>query len=145
VGLAKKDVARLSVTYGHGIQNYMNDAPVDVAPTLTVNPRKPVDGEALPVLGVVAFLDHYWSDRWSTTVGYSMLNIENNRFQTADSFHRGHYALGNLLFYPAKNVMTGAEFQWGRRENFADGFVFDDYRVQVSARYNFDFKLGGAK
>jgi hypothetical protein len=143
IGLAKKDVVRMSVTYGHGIQNYMNDAPVDVAPTLTGIARTPVGGEALPVLGVVAFIDHYWSERWSSTLGYSMLNIENNAFQPANSFHRGHYALGNLLFYPAKNVMTGAEFQWGRRENFADGFIFDDYRVQVSARYNFDFRLGG--
>jgi hypothetical protein len=41
--------------------------------------------------------------------------------------------------------MTGAEFQWGRRDNFADGFSYDDYRIQVSARYNFDFKLGKPK
>jgi hypothetical protein len=39
--------------------------------------------------------------------------------------------------------MTGAEFQWGRRENNTDGFTFDDYRIQISARYNFDYKLGG--
>jgi hypothetical protein len=146
VPLAKKDVIKLSATYGHGIQNYMNDAPVDVAPTPTTNPRTPIEGEPLPVFGMVAFLDHYWSDRWSSSVGYSMLNIENNSVQAANSFHRGHYGLANLLFYPAKNVMTGGEFQWGRRENFADGFTFDDYRIQFSARYNFDYKLlGGAK
>ena len=55
-----------------------------------------------------AFLDHYWSDRWSTTAGYSMIDIDNEPTQAANAFHiRGHYALGNLLFYPAKNVMMG--------------------------------------
>jgi hypothetical protein len=145
IGLGKKDVVKLSATYGHGIENYMNDAPVDVAPSLVPNLRTPITGDALPVFGLVAFYDKYWSDRWSTTAGYSMLNIENTGTQVPSSFHRGHYALANLLFYPAKNVMTGGEFQWGRRENFADGFTFDDYRIQFSARYNFDYKLGGAK
>jgi hypothetical protein len=145
VPVAKKDVIKLSATYGRGIQNYMNDAPVDVAPVLTTNLRTPVAGEAIPVFGMVAFYDRYWSERWSTSIGYSMLNMENVATQTPDSFHRGHYGLANLLFYPVKNVMTGAEFQWGRRDNFRDGFMFDDYRIQFSAKYNFDYKLGGTK
>jgi hypothetical protein len=145
IPLAKKDVIKLSATYGHGIENYMNDAPVDVAPSLVPNLRTPVTGDALPVFGMVAFYDKYWSERWSSTIGYSMLNIENTGTQVPSSFHRGHYGLANLLFYPTKNVMTGGEFQWGRRENFADGFIFDDYRIQFSAKYNFDYKLGGAK
>ena len=29
-----------------------------------------------------------------------------------------------------------------RRENFKDGFSVDDYRVQFSSRFNFDFHLG---
>jgi hypothetical protein len=49
------------------------------------------------------------------------------------------------LYYPVKDVMTGAEFQWGRRQNFADGWVYDDSRVQLSFRYNFSFKFGGDK
>ncbi len=145
VPLAQKDVLKLSVLYGNGIQNYMNDAPVDVAPKLQANPRTPIDGVPLPVLGIVAFYDRYWSDHWSTSVGWSMVDIDNTPLQTPDAFRRGHYALGNLLYYPAKNVMTGLEVQWGRRENNIDGFTFDDYRIQLSARYNFDFSLGGAK
>ena len=51
--------------------------------------------------------------------------------------HRGHYALTNLLFYPTDNMMIGGELQWGRRENFLDGFKSDDFRIQFSFRYNF--------
>ena len=32
VGVSKKDTIKMSVVYGHGIENYMNDAPVDIAP-----------------------------------------------------------------------------------------------------------------
>jgi hypothetical protein len=40
-------------------------------------------------------------------------------------------------------VLIGGEFQWGKRENFSDGFSFNDYRVQFSFKYNFSYKIGG--
>jgi hypothetical protein len=123
----------------------MNDAPVDIAPKITTNPHRPLTGDPLPVLGIVAFYDKYWSERWSTSIGYSLVNIDCVPLQLPDSFRRGQYGLVNLLFYPVKNAMMGAEFQWGRRQNFADGWIYDDYRVQFSARYNFSFKFGGNK
>jgi hypothetical protein len=72
-----------------------------------------------------------------------MVDITNSNGQLPSAFHKGQYALANLLYYPVKNVMAGLEFLWGRRENFRDGFSVDDYRLQFSARYNFDFHLGG--
>jgi hypothetical protein len=44
---------------------------------------------ALPALGVVAYLDHNWSDSFSTSIGYSMLNIENSDAQKPSDFHQG--------------------------------------------------------
>jgi len=153
VGLFKKDALKMQVVYGHGVENYMNDAPADVAPKAQLaNLRTPVTGTALPVLGVVGFYDRYWGERWSTSLGYSLIRIDNAALQTASEFHKGQYGLFNLLFYPAKNgvypaknVMMGGEFQWGRRDNFHDGFSFDDYRIQFGFRYNWDYKLGGSK
>jgi hypothetical protein len=137
--LGSNDVVRLQVVYGEGIQNYLNDAPVDIGiePTNSSNPARPIKGVALPVLGVVSFLDHNWSKRFSSSIGYSLVNIENSEGQAADAYHRGHYALTNLLYYPSENVTVGGEFQWGRRENFRDGFAADEYRVQFSFKYNF--------
>ena len=135
----KNDIARLQIVYGEGIQNYMNDAPVDIGIQINdgSDPARPIRGVALPVLGVVSFLDHNWSKRFSSSIGYSMVNIENSDGQAADAYRRGHYALTNLLFYPYENVMVGGEFQWGRRENFLDGFASNDYRIQFSFKYNF--------
>ena len=94
--------------------------------------------------GVSAFIDHYWSNRWSTTAGYSLLDMDNTAGQSANAFKRGHYALANLMHYPAPNVMIGGEFQWGQRENNSDDFESDDYRIQFSAKYNFSKTFGGS-
>jgi cell division protein FtsB len=134
----KADTGRFSVAYGHGIENYMNDAPIDVGIKNNFgNPTNPVTGVALPVLGIVAFDDHTWSEKFSSTVGYSYENISNADQELASDFHQGHYALANLLYYPTKNVMLGPEFQFGRRVNFADGWNFNDFRVQFSFKYNY--------
>jgi hypothetical protein len=138
------DTVRLQVVFGDGVQNYMNDAPVDVGVELNPgDPRRPIKGKALPLVGIVAFLDHNWSSRWSTAAGYSMLDIDNSNGQSADAFSEGHYALVNLLHNPVKNVMMGGEFQWGKRQNFNDGFSSDDYRIQFSFKYNFSASIGG--
>jgi len=103
----------------------------------------PVTGEALPILGLVAFYDHTWSDKWTSSIGYSSVDIDNSDLQAPEAFQKGQYALVNALYYPVDNVMFGPEFQWGRRENNSDGFSVDDYRVQVSFRYKFGHSWGG--
>ena len=139
---SKKDVVKLSYVYGHGIQNYMNDAPVDVGVKLVSgNPRTPIKGVALPMWAWMAYLDHTWNKRFSSSIGYSMLNISNSDGQTDSAFHRGHYASGNLLFYPVDRVMLGTEVIWGRRDNFRDGFNSEDVHVQFSFKYNFSKEL----
>jgi hypothetical protein len=139
LNLGKKNVAKLSFVYGQGIENYMNDAPVDVGieRTNSTNPRTPIRGVALPVTAVMAYLDHTWNKRFSSSIGYSMLNISNSEGQLPDAFRRGHYASGNFLFYPVENAMVGAEVIWGRRENFLDGFSSEDVHLQFSFKYNF--------
>jgi hypothetical protein len=141
-----KDTLRLQYVIGEGIQNYMNDAPVDIGIRNNFsNPVTPIVGEALPIQGIVAFLDHTWNDQWTSSFGYSRVDIDNSDGQEASAFKVGQYALGNLLYYPTQNVMMGGEFQWGRRENFLDEFTVDDYRIQFSFKYNFSVSLGGEK
>jgi len=141
IKFSKKDTGRFAVVYGHGIQNYMNDAPVDIGIENNFgNPIKPVKGIALPMISAVSFLDHNWSDRFSTALGYSMLNIDNSNGEAPDAFHQGHYALTNLLYHPVPSVTIGGEFQWGRRINMSDGFNVNDYRMQFSFKY--DWKKG---
>lgn len=146
VKITSKDTGRFAFAYGEGIENYMNDAPIDIGVRNNfANPISPIKGVALPVLGIVSFIDHNWSDRFSTSIGYSMLNMENTNAESPSDFHQGHYALTNLLYHPVPRVTIGGEFQFGRRLNFADGFNVNDYRVQISLKYDWKkgFEFGG--
>ena len=139
-----KHVFRGSVAYGDGVQNYWNDAPVDIGIQNNFSdPRRPVVGKALPILGIVAFIDLNWNDKWTSTVGYSLVNIDNTNAQADSAFKKGQYALANVLYHPTAGVFLGPEIQWGERENFRDGFTSDDVRIQFSAKYNFKASLGG--
>jgi hypothetical protein len=141
-----RDVLRLQYVTGQAIQNYMNDAPFDVAPETNFgNPLSPVRGKALPLNSWVAFLDHSWSEKWTSSVGYSELTIDNSNLQRPDDFHRGQYAIANLLHAPNENILYGGELQWGRRTNFGDGFHSNDYRIQFSFKFNFAANIGGVK
>ena len=135
--IGEQSVAKLQAVYGSGIENYMNDAPVDIGVRHNPgNPVTPVKGQALPVLGLVSFLDHTWSEHFTSSIGYSMVNIDNSNAQNPSDFHQSHYSLANLLYHPIPRVTIGGEFQYGRRVNFSDGFNYNDYRVQFSFKYD---------
>jgi hypothetical protein len=144
VKVTKDDVLRLQVVEGAGVENYFNDAPVDVG--VKSNPGNtvtPVVGQALNDFGLVIYLDHNWNDRLSSAIGYSRVDITNSDGQAANAYKNGQYFSANLLVTPAKNVMMGGEFQYAHRGNNSDGFAVSDYRVQFSFKYSFGYKLGG--
>jgi hypothetical protein len=137
LNVTKNDVLRLQGIYGEGVENYMNDAPADIGlEPNTGEPNRPVKGVPLPVYGIVAFLDHTWSKYFTSSVGYSLINIDNTDGQSGTAFKKGQYALANLLYYPVSNMMAGVEYQWIQRDN-KDGFKSKDMKVQFSFKWNF--------
>ena len=142
--LSKASTVRLQYVFGEGIQNYMNDSPVDIGIVNTPqNVRRPIEGKPIPIKGLVAYLDHSWNEHFSTSFGYSNQYNDNTDGQAPDAFKDGHYVSGNLLYYPVPGVMVGGELQWGRRVNFTDGFEADGVKAQFAFKYNFSWKLGG--
>jgi glutaminase A len=141
---SESDVLRMQFTAGEGIQNEMNDSPVDIGIEDNFsNPVTPLLGKPIPIVAYAVFLDHTWNEKFSSAIGYSAQDNDNTDGQAADAFRVGKYALGNLLYYPVPNVMMGGELQWGRRENFSDGFHSDGFKIQFSFKYNFSWKHGG--
>jgi len=141
-----KNTLRLQLVHGEGIENYMNDAPADLGVQFDpADTLQPIDGKPLPLTGAVAFLDHNWSDKYSSSFGYSQIVIENSNGQTPDAFHLGQYALANLLYTPVPKVMMGIETGWIKRENKSDGFSSENWHVQVSFKYSFSTMLGGGR
>ncbi|HEX7878311.1 MAG TPA: hypothetical protein VF720_02810, partial [Candidatus Eisenbacteria bacterium] len=140
--LGGKTTARLQAVVGEGIENYMNDAPVDVAIEADDDEEAGFKGVALPMVGISAFIDHNWSPKFSSSFGYSQLEIDNSDGQSANAFKLGQYALANIMYYPTANVMMGVEGGWIRRENFEDAFDSDNTHVQFSFKYNFSTGIG---
>jgi hypothetical protein len=139
----KRNVVRLQYVYGEGIQNYMNDATSDVGVEASPStPTQLIVGKPLPMDGIVAFIDLNWSEKFTSSVGYSRLDVNNTDGQGGTAFKSGQYALGNILYYPTKGVMLGPEIQWGQREG-KNGFTESDWKFQFSAKYNFNFRVGG--
>jgi hypothetical protein len=99
----------------------------------------------LPQLSMVAYVDHNWSTTWSTTAGYSRVDIRNSDGQLPAAFKIGQYSTANLAWTPVKNVLTGGEFQWARRTNRSDGFSVNDFRLEFSFRYSFSYTLRGER
>lgn len=140
--LGRQTFFKGQLVYGQGIENHLTDAGPDVGIQNNFeNPTTPILGVALPVLGGLAFLEHNWTSKWSSTVGYSRVRISNSDAQAANAFKNGSYATLNLLYQPFSQFLTGAELQWGKRNNFSDGFSSSAVRVQFSFKYNFPQSL----
>lgn len=137
------DKLLLQVVHGDGVASYMNDGGMDIAPTAAFNPLLAVPtlrAEAVPLTGVSAYYNHYWSSKWESAFGYSFTQVSNTNFQEPTVFHKGQYASFNLLAYPFKDLMIGAEVLWGKLTQNG-GQTGDDFRFQFSAKYSFDFKV----
>jgi hypothetical protein len=138
INVFDKDKILLQYVYGHGIASYMNDGGMD----LSAKGRLPTDtdsgnvsAEAIPLTGIVAYYDHYWNDRFSTSFGYSTTFVDNTNLQDPGTYKSGQYASANLLYTPVPNVMIGGEVLWGDLEVFR-GDTQDDVRVQFSVKYS---------
>ena len=142
LNLGKNALLHLQGVYGEGVENYFNDAPVDIGIENNFsNPQKPVKGVPLPDLGLVAFLDYNWTDKLTSSIGYSSTTITNSDGQAPDAYHKGQYIVGNLLYNPIKNVMAGVELQWIDRANNSDGFTSSATKINFTFKYNFSAKL----
>jgi hypothetical protein len=107
------------------------------------DPVSPLKGELIPVTGAVLFYDFDWNDKRTSTVGYSVLDLDYAGTAALEkTFRKGQYALANIQYHPFPNLMGGAELQWLKRDNFEDGFSYDSWRIQLSFRYSYSFWLG---
>ena len=144
INLGKNTIFRGQFAYGAGIENYMNEGPADIG--VKENPgstSQPYLGVPLPVTGIVAFIDHNWNEKFSSSAGWSYVHIENTEASYSNSFKTGNYAIANFLYTPVPKVMAGVELQYGKRENFTDGFSSSATHIQFSFKYNFSYSLYG--
>ena len=142
INAGKRLKFKLQGEYGEGFENYMADPSPDIA--LESNPGNsltPVKGKALPAWGFLSFVELEWTPKLKSSLGYSMINISNADLQSPDAFRKGQYALINLRCYPVDNVQFGIEYQYGKRNNFSDGFYSTGNKIQFSFKFNFSHEF----
>jgi len=140
--LSPKLTIKTQGVWGKGIENYIADAPADISlKTQPGNIAQPVQGTPLPVWGFFSFAEITWNKQLRSSLGYSMEKISNTDLQSANAFRKGQYAAINLRYSPFYVMMFAVEYQYGRRDNFSDGFHSVANKVQFSFKYNFSEKI----
>jgi hypothetical protein len=129
INLLERDQLKLGVVYGEGIASFMNDGGVNLAP-------EDFQAEAVPILGVTAYWDHYWSNQWSSSAGFSMNDADPRNQQSGQEFDESLYASANILYTPYPELLIGAELLYGELKDVS-GAEGDDYRVQFSFKHKF--------
>ena len=137
-----QNILRGQLVYGRGIQSYVDDAGPDIGIRNDFTDSiSPIKGVALPVLAALVFLDHRWSETFTTAVGFGLVEIENSDAQASNSFRQGRYGIVNLLYYPVPNVQIGTELQYGGRSNFSDDWDYNSIKWQFSFKYSFSHSI----
>ncbi len=118
------DKILLQVVYGEGIASYMNDGGMDLAPQASFSGEDltGVQAQAVPLTGIVAYYDHYWSKKWSSSIGYSYTEVDNTNFQDDEQLPQGRLRLGEPAHVPdrqhdgGRRAAVGQAHQQRRRK-----------------------------
>ncbi|GAB5401885.1 MAG: DcaP family trimeric outer membrane transporter [Aureliella sp.] len=97
------------ITFGEGIGSYRGSP--DVVAT------GPTTAEILPVFGWMIGLKHSWSDRLTSNVTFSELNLDDVPGQSPDNLRNTSYFAINLIQNPYERVFWGVEYLYGVRTN----------------------------
>jgi outer membrane DcaP-like protein len=128
--------------YGQGIENYIADVTPDIGlKSQPGNTVQPLQGTALPAFGFFSFAEIKWNRTLESSIGYSMLKIDNSDLQSSNAFKKGQYGLINFRYQPMSTLIIAAEYQYGRRDNFSDGFHSTCNKIQLSFEYMFSRKF----
>ena len=92
---------------------------------------------ATAVSGVRKSRNTALTERWSSSIGWSIAEQDTTDGQFGSAYEDARYGNVNLLHYPVPGIMVGGELVYGELE-LKDGSEADDTRFQMSFKYSFD-------
>ncbi|GAL87717.1 hypothetical protein CPS_4728 [Sporocytophaga myxococcoides] len=129
----KRNAIVFEATYGKGIGKYFDDLGVQ---TLDAVVAPNGNYKLLPAYGGFLFYDWWWSDKFSSAIGYSYLHSNTFSSQPGTNYKNGAYGIANFTYYPVDYVKIGIEYQYGMREDI-DNRKGENSRIQFSGNYKF--------
>lgn len=125
-------------TTGEGIGSLVNNISnvgVDVVP----DPLKPGKAMLLTSNAWYAGLQYNFNSKWLASAAYSQTNLLSRRGYAEanpEGYHRGQYAVANVMYNVSDNLQVGLEYLHGWRTDFNDR-TYNANRINLSARYDF--------
>lgn len=138
VNVFGRDQVKYGLTFGRGIASFINDGGgSNLALEFGGGGGNVI---AMESLGFLLYYDHYWSDHWSSSIGFSQNDNELTDLQIGEEPDKVTYASTNLFYTASSTLQLGVEALYGKLE-VANGSSGSDFRVQFTARYSFSNKF----
>jgi hypothetical protein len=138
--LTESDTVKFQLVYGQGLGRYINDPCCSYYRDTTGGVDAGLDAngrlKAIPVIGGFTYYNKQWNKKWSSSIGYSYLTIDNLVTQKQKSLKNSAYSTANLIWYPASQVKAGVEVQYGDIQSVS-GLKGDNFRIQTSVGFKY--------
>lgn len=127
-----EDDLRLGLVWGDGMGRYLglnsgNDAVLDASGEL----------ETIEQMGIRLAYRHFWSPKWRSTIGYSVLETDNPTSLTGTGVtSETRSALANVMYTVLPKFTVMAEYMYAERE-IESGDSGDQSRIHFAAKYAF--------
>lgn len=122
------DSLQFSIAGGEGIGHYFSDLNGGNSDAAFDSHGKLA---ALRSAGGFVAYQHFWSERWNSSLVYGLLDVDNEMGQLDDALHRDEYGSINLIWSPTRTFSTGVEVLHGKLEH-KDGSEDEATRIQLS-------------
>jgi len=137
VTISPNDTLQLQGTYGKGMFPYSNDWFVSGQYDFDATGKvKPLTYTA----GLIGY-SHKWSDKFRSTIGYSMTNLDNPQYDKGNNpnsfvtYHKTQYALANVIWTPVPRMDISLEVLYGSNQ-LQSGDKGNVTRVLLSVGYS---------
>lgn len=138
--LDKANTLKYQVVTGEGIGRYMNDPCCSLYAASTggsdAGLNSDNDLEAIGITGGFVYLDHSWSEEYTSSVGVSYVDVDNLSTQFSRALNKSLYTTANLIWNPTPMSRVGFELQYGEVESFG-GEDADNIRFQTSVGFKY--------
>jgi hypothetical protein len=125
--IGDRDHLFLQGTYGPGVGRYRGGT--------TAAPDASGNLEAIDVLAGMVGYEHHWSDKWRSTVTYSLGEGDLPAGVPGATVEQLEYLAANLIWQFSDRAWAGVEYLFGSRED-QDGSRGEANRVQFSVRFD---------
>jgi hypothetical protein len=122
-----EDNTILQFTYGDGVGRYRGG--------ITAAPDANGNLEAIATTAVLASYQHYWSDKYRSTISYSWAHGNLPAGTPTTSSETLQYVAANLIWQFSDCAWTGLEYLYGTNDEL-DGSSGNATRLQFSLRYS---------